>query len=127
MPTNPNESEALAHQEAIAEFGINTRGSGPSGMVEEGHESFSAAIGNLDKGSSVTSIRVLGAEDIEVRRKLYCTVVVARSPIKVDDDPVVRILRIDLEVHFADEPFIGAGKSEGFSAGDVGAGLDFDS
>src|SRR5262249_23037614 len=127
LPSDPNQREPLPHQEAIAKLGVANGSGRTARVVEERDQRLSAAVGDLNQGGSIASIRLFRSEDVQIGGKLYLATLTARSFVKVYDNPVVGILWIDFEVDFAHDPLVRAGQTEGLSPRDILLRLHLDS
>src|SRR5262249_32631480 len=112
------------HQKSIAHLRLGRRVGGATRMIEEPHHRLVAAVRNLEQRGAVTTVQIFGPEDVEVGGELDQALFVARSFIKINDDFVVRIARVNGEVDFSDDLLVGSGQSELLAIEEVCAGDD---
>src|SRR5208282_2921425 len=124
LPANPGNRVALAQKKSVA---ILTSRSGRAVAVHKVQNSFAAAIGDFEKHGVVSLVHVLRLQEIEVGGKFDLTLRVARCFVEVDDQLVVKILRIHREVDAADDFLVGASQSEHAAIQDVGSRNNLDS
>src|SRR5262249_9175460 len=79
LPSDPNQREPLPHQEAIAKLGVANGSGRTARVVEERDQRLSAAVGDLNQGGSIASIRLFRSEDVQIGGKLYLATLTARS------------------------------------------------
>ena len=115
LPADPDEREAEAHQEAIAEIVFGRR-IGRAAAIEAVQHDLVAAIEDVDERGAVAARR-LGPEDVEIGGELDASGRVDRRLVEIDDQAVARILRIDREVDRADDLLV-ARRAEVGAAGD---------
>ena len=124
LPSHPEQHEALAHQRAVAEFRLACRIGGSDRLLKGGEHRLAAAVADLIKESSVAPPRVCWLEQIEVGAELDLAPRTAWSELQIDDPVVAGKLRIEGEVHLADQFFVRSGCSERTAAEDGLAPLD---
>ena len=123
FPADPGNGVALAHQKAVAIFAFRT---GRTEAVHKVQNSFSAAIGNFEKHGAVSLVHVLGLQQIEVSGKFDFALRIARRFVEIDDQLVVKIVRIHREINAADNFLVSSSQSEGTAIQNVGARNNLD-
>lgn len=128
LPAEGGEGESLAEEPGVAEIA----GCGGVGFaaIDEGEDSFAAAVGDLEKQRAVGFVFVERAEEEEVGGELDFALGVARGFVEVDDSAVVRVGGADGEVDDGGDFFVGRaagcgverGAVEDFDAEDAGGG-----
>ncbi len=88
--------------------------------------SFSAAVGNFEKHGVVSFVHVFGFQQIEVSGKFDFALRIAWCFVEIDDQAVVKIVRIHSEINAADNFLVGSSQSEGAAILNVSAGNNLD-
>ena len=126
LPSEPQQRESLAQEEAVAHVGQAHRIEAPLGPVEVSQHALAAAVGDLVDHGAVAARDLLGLDQEEVRRELHSAPGVARGQVDVRDDPVGGVGGVDGEIDRAGDPLEGARQPPPGPAGDVGARIDLD-
>src|SRR5262245_50911852 len=93
-------------------------------MIEEPNHSLAASVRNLEQRGAGAPVQILGPEDVEIGGEFDQALLVALRLVEIDYDLIVRIVRVDGEVDFGDDLFVGARQSELLAVEQVGAGDD---
>ena len=110
LPADPDEREALAHQEAVAESASVDRSADAAARLNPVSTVLRPRLTMSIERDAVALRRVLRLEDLEIGGELDQPGGVARRLVEIGDDPVARVRRIDDEVDLADDQLVGAGR-----------------
>ena len=101
LPADPEQREALRHQEAVAHLCVGGRIEAAGCLVVEREHPFAAAVRDLVQHRAVPALDLFRLEQKEVRRELHAPSGIPWCLVDVGDDLVRRQGRIDLEVDAA--------------------------
>ena len=123
FPANPGNGVALAHEKSVSEFLAWIRG---SHAVHKAQNSFSTAIRYLEQNGVVSFIHIFRFQEIEVGGKFDFPLCVSGCFIEIDNEAIVKVIRIHREIDAAEDFLVGSGQSEGASILNVSAGNNLD-
>ncbi len=127
LPAEPDQREALTHQEAVAEVRLLGRIDRAASLIEQGKHALAAAVRDLHQQRPVALRRILRTEHVEVRGEGDLSPLVGCGSADIDDRAVESVVRGDGEVDRADDLLVATGKAEGLAVEDVLALLDLHS
>ena len=126
LPADPQQREALAHQEAVAHLGGRGRIEAAARVVEESEHAFAAAIGDLIEHRAVAAPDRLRLDHVEVGRELDLARRVSRRLVEIGHDAVRRQRRIHGEEDLSRQLLVRTGGAEGLAADEIAARLHID-
>ena len=105
LPADPEQREALRHQETVAHLGFGGRIEAARRLVVEGEHPFAAAVRDLVQHCAVAAFDLFRLDQKEVRRELDAPAGILWRLVDVGDDFVWREGGVDLEVDAARRAF----------------------
>ena len=111
LPAHPGEREPLIHQRGVAELGGSRRIRRRGRLLEGRQDALGAAVSGFVEQSAVSAQRIDGLEQEEIGAELDASAPVARGQREIDNPPVLRQIRIQLEADDSDS-FVRPGRPE---------------
>src|SRR5882672_1896064 len=125
LPAQPDQREAAPHQKSVAHLGLSRKITAAAPVIEEPNHRLASAVRNLEQRGAVAPVQILGPEDVKIGGEFDQALFVALRLVEINDDLVVRIVRVDCEVDFGDDLLVSARRAELLAVEQVGARDDF--
>ncbi len=122
LPSKANEGESFAEEPRIARVMLGV----PVAAVDDSQNGGVAAVRTLENHRTVAFGWVLGLNGDEVRGELDFAILYVHCVGEIDDAEIVFVRNRQRNIDATCDALVGAGITEGFAVGDVGARRDLD-